>query len=51
MSEVLNFSAGCTKISGILYLENSDFSKRSKSVAWRAAVETSISVEQLAIQV
>ncbi|KAI9117771.1 hypothetical protein K1719_011186 [Acacia pycnantha] len=43
--------AGCTKILGILYLENSDFSKRSKCVAWRAAVETSISVEQLAVQV
>lgn len=43
--------AGCTKILGILYPENSDFSKRSKCVAWRAAVETSISVEQLAIQV
>ncbi|XP_028789234.1 DDT domain-containing protein PTM isoform X2 [Neltuma alba] len=43
--------AGCAKIPGILYLENSDFPKRSKCVAWRAAVETSISVEQLAIQV
>ncbi|KAF7833689.1 DDT domain-containing protein PTM [Senna tora] len=43
--------AGCTKILGVLYPENSDFARRSKCVAWRAAVETSISVEQLAIQV
>ncbi|KAI4306753.1 hypothetical protein L6164_030005 [Bauhinia variegata] len=43
--------AGCTKISGILYPENSDFARRSKYVAWRASVETSTSVEQLALQV
>ncbi|KAK7258117.1 hypothetical protein RIF29_32569 [Crotalaria pallida] len=43
--------AGCTKIPGILYPENSDFARRSKCVAWRAAVEMSTSVEQLALQV
>ncbi|XWS71212.1 hypothetical protein CRYUN_Cryun03dG0119300 [Craigia yunnanensis] len=43
--------AGGKKIPGILYPESSDFAKRSKSVAWRAAVESSISVEQLAFQV
>ncbi|XP_027360332.1 DDT domain-containing protein PTM isoform X2 [Abrus precatorius] len=42
---------GCTKIPGILYLENSDFARRSRYVAWRAAVEMSTSVEQLALQV
>lgn len=39
------------KIPGILYPENSDFARRSRTVAWRAAVESSTSVEQLAIQV
>lgn len=43
--------AGFTKIPGILYPENSDFAKRSRCVAWRAAVEMSTSVEQLALQV
>ncbi|XWS52571.1 hypothetical protein CRYUN_Cryun11dG0082300 [Craigia yunnanensis] len=43
--------AGGKKIPGILYPETSDFAKRSKSVAWRAAVESSTSVEQLAFQV
>ncbi|XP_045825371.1 DDT domain-containing protein PTM [Trifolium pratense] len=43
--------AGSTKIPGILYPENSDFVKRSRCVAWRAAVEMSTSVEQLALQV
>ncbi|XVE59950.1 hypothetical protein DITRI_Ditri05aG0087600 [Diplodiscus trichospermus] len=43
--------AGGKKIPGILYPESSDFAKRSKSVAWRAAVELSTSVEQLAFQV
>ncbi|KAM1804386.1 hypothetical protein FF1_030247 [Malus domestica] len=43
--------AGCTKILGILYPENSEYAKRSKSVAWRAAVEASTSAEQLALQV
>ncbi|CAL0304326.1 unnamed protein product [Lupinus luteus] len=43
--------AGCTKIPGILYPENSDFARRSKYVAWRAAVEMSTSVEHLALQV
>ncbi|XP_042954331.1 DDT domain-containing protein PTM [Carya illinoinensis] len=43
--------AGCTKIPGILYPENSEYAKRSRYVAWRAAVETASSVEQLAFQV
>ncbi|GMI94647.1 DDT-PHD PROTEIN3 [Hibiscus trionum] len=42
---------GGKKILGIFYPESSDFSKRSKSVAWRAAVESSTNVEQLAFQV
>ncbi|KOM51112.1 hypothetical protein LR48_Vigan08g193900 [Vigna angularis] len=42
---------GCKKIPGILYLENSDFARRSRFVAWRAAVEMSTSAEQLALQV
>ncbi|KAF5930303.1 hypothetical protein HYC85_031176 [Camellia sinensis] len=43
--------AGRTKIPGVLYSDSSEFAKRSKYVVWRAAVETSISVEQLALQV
>ncbi|XP_002513535.2 DDT domain-containing protein PTM [Ricinus communis] len=43
--------AGCMKISGMLYPENSDFAKRSKYIAWRAAVESSNTVEQIALQV
>ncbi|KAJ7959686.1 DDT domain-containing protein PTM [Quillaja saponaria] len=43
--------AGCTKISGILYPDNSEYTKRSRYIAWRAAVETSTSVEQIALQV
>nr|XP_034893672.1 DDT domain-containing protein PTM-like isoform X2 [Populus alba] len=43
--------AGCMKIPGILYPENSDFAKRSKHVAWQAAVGSSTTVEQLALQV
>lgn len=39
------------KIPGILYLENSEYAKRSKYVAWQAAVGTSTSSEQLAFQV
>ncbi|XP_019450900.1 PREDICTED: DDT domain-containing protein PTM-like isoform X2 [Lupinus angustifolius] len=42
--------AGCKKIPGILYPENSDFARRSKYVAWRAAVEMSTSVAHLALQ-
>ncbi|XP_052197316.1 DDT domain-containing protein PTM isoform X7 [Diospyros lotus] len=42
---------GCTKVPGILYLDSSEFSRRSQHVAWRAAVEHSKSVEQLALQV
>ncbi|GMI89092.1 DDT-PHD PROTEIN3 [Hibiscus trionum] len=42
---------GGKKIPDILYPESSDFSKRSKSVAWRAAVDSSTNVEQLAFQV
>ncbi|MED6146513.1 hypothetical protein PIB30_035129 [Stylosanthes scabra] len=43
--------AGCSKIPGIMYPENSDFARRSKCIAWRAAVEMSTSFEQLAVQV
>ncbi|XP_058199224.1 DDT domain-containing protein PTM [Rhododendron vialii] len=43
--------AGYAKIPGILYPDSSEFANRSKNVAWRAAVETSRSVEQLALQV
>nr|XP_048322407.1 DDT domain-containing protein PTM-like isoform X3 [Ziziphus jujuba var. spinosa] len=43
--------AGCVKIPGISYPENSEYAKRSKYVAWQAAVETSRSAEQLAFQV
>ncbi|KAJ9699202.1 hypothetical protein PVL29_008014 [Vitis rotundifolia] len=43
--------AGCTKILGILYPESSEFAKRNKYVVWRSAVETSTSVEQLALLV
>ncbi|XP_057456747.1 DDT domain-containing protein PTM isoform X2 [Lotus japonicus] len=43
--------AGCMKIPGVLYLENSDFARRSRYVTWRAAVEMSTNVEQLALQV
>lgn len=39
------------KIPGMLYPENSEFAKRSKYVCWRAAVESSTTVEQLALQV
>nr|GMD24470.1 DDT domain-containing protein PTM [Ipomoea batatas] len=42
---------GCKKIPGILYPDGAELAKRSKFVAWRAAVETSGSVEQLALQV
>lgn len=42
---------GCRKIPGILYPENSDFARRSRYVAWQAAVEMSTSAEQLALQV
>ncbi|KAK8655162.1 hypothetical protein V6N13_107752 [Hibiscus sabdariffa] len=42
---------GGKKIPDILYPESSEFSKRSKSIAWRAAVESSTNVEQLAFQV
>ncbi|XP_027163771.1 DDT domain-containing protein PTM [Coffea eugenioides] len=43
--------AGGMKIPGILYPDGSEFAKRSKNVAWRAAVESCRSVEQLALQV
>ncbi|XP_077219409.1 PHD-finger and DNA binding domain-containing protein [Tasmannia lanceolata] len=43
--------AGCRKIPGILYPDGSEFAKRSKYIAWRALVEMSTSVAQLACQV
>ncbi|KAA3458919.1 DDT domain-containing protein PTM-like isoform X1 [Gossypium australe] len=42
---------GGKKIPGIFYPESSDFAKRSRSIAWRAAVESSTSIAQLAFQV
>ncbi|KAK1439444.1 hypothetical protein QVD17_05262 [Tagetes erecta] len=42
---------GGKKIDGILYPENSDFPKRSKALVWRAAVESAVTVEQLALQI
>lgn len=42
---------GCKKIPDMLYPDSSDYAKRSKCLAWRAAVETSRTVEQLALQV
>lgn len=43
--------AGGKKIPGILYPDGLEFAKRSKNVAWQAAVESCRSVEQLALQV
>lgn len=42
---------GGKKIEGILYPENSDFPKRTKVLAWRASVESAVTVEQLALQI
>ncbi|PKI57737.1 DDT domain-containing protein PTM [Punica granatum] len=42
---------GSRKILGILYPENSDFARRSRYLAWQAAVESSTSISQLALQV
>ncbi|KAL7113497.1 hypothetical protein ACP275_04G064700 [Erythranthe tilingii] len=42
---------GCKKIPTILYPDNGEYAKRTKYVAWRAAVESSTSVDQLALQV
>lgn len=43
--------AGRKKIPNLFYHEGSDFSKRSKGISWRAAVETSGNVAQLIYQV
>ncbi|XP_008787592.2 DDT domain-containing protein PTM [Phoenix dactylifera] len=43
--------AGCKKIPNILYPDGSEFARRSKFVAWRAAVEMSQSVAQLIFQI
>ncbi|KAL6009993.1 hypothetical protein ACLOJK_000424 [Asimina triloba] len=42
---------GCRKIPGITYPDGSEFSKRCKCIAWRAAVQMSTCVPQLAYQV
>ncbi|KAL7084603.1 hypothetical protein ACP275_14G232700 [Erythranthe tilingii] len=42
---------GFKKISGVQYPESGDTAKRTRYTAWRAAVETSKSVEKLALQV
>lgn len=44
-------NAGRIKIPGIQYPDGSENARRSRHVAWRAAVETSTSLEQLALQV
>ncbi|XP_078436506.1 PHD-finger and DNA binding domain-containing protein isoform X2 [Wolffia australiana] len=43
--------AGCKKIPGIIYPDGSEFARRSKYVAWRAAVEMSRTIAQLMYQV
>ncbi|XP_021751493.1 DDT domain-containing protein PTM-like [Chenopodium quinoa] len=43
--------AGCMKLPDIQYPDASEIARRTKCVAWRAAVETSTSLEQLALQV
>ncbi|KAK1319316.1 Methyl-CpG-binding domain-containing protein 9 [Acorus calamus] len=43
--------AGCRKIPGMLYTEGSKFAKRIKYIAWKAAVEMSATIAQLAYQV
>lgn len=45
------FSGGCRKIPGIFYPDGSELAKRSKRIAWRAAVEMSMIVAHLAYQV
>ncbi|KFK25512.1 hypothetical protein AALP_AA8G124500 [Arabis alpina] len=42
---------GSMNIPGILYPENSDPAKRSRRIAWEAAVESSMTSEQLGMQV
>ncbi|MCL7030486.1 hypothetical protein MKW94_010154 [Papaver nudicaule] len=43
--------AGCGKIPTVLYLDNSESARRIRYTAWRAAVEMSTTVTQLACQV
>ncbi|XP_042515683.1 DDT domain-containing protein PTM-like [Macadamia integrifolia] len=43
--------AGCKKIPGIYYADGSELAKRSRYIAWRAALEMSTSVPQLALLV
>lgn len=40
-------SGGCKKISHVFYPDGSELARRSKFVAWRAAVEMSKTVAQL----
>lgn len=40
------FAAGCRKIRGISYPDGLEFAKRSKNIAWRAAVEMSETIAQ-----
>ncbi|XP_071696426.1 DDT domain-containing protein PTM-like [Rutidosis leptorrhynchoides] len=42
---------GGKKIDGIIYPENYDLLKRNKALAWRASVESAVTVEQLALQI
>ncbi|XP_072958753.1 DDT domain-containing protein PTM [Typha angustifolia] len=43
--------AGCKKILSIIYPDGSEVARRSKCIAWRAAVEMSESVPQLIFQI
>lgn len=51
LSKLQKIVGGCRKMPGILYPENSDFARRSKAIAWQAAVESATGVSQLALQV
>ncbi|XP_041999609.1 DDT domain-containing protein PTM-like [Salvia splendens] len=44
-------AGGCKKIDGVSYPDGGDYAKRTKGLAWSAAVEASKTVEQLALQV
>ncbi|XP_047317833.1 DDT domain-containing protein PTM-like [Impatiens glandulifera] len=43
--------ASCTMIPDLSYSDGPDFLKRSKRIAWQAAIESSTSVDQMALQV
>ncbi|KAG6409957.1 hypothetical protein SASPL_128001 [Salvia splendens] len=43
-------AGGCKKIDGVSYPDGGDYAKRTKCLAWSAALEASKTVEQLALQ-